>query len=161
MNYLSNFMAWVNHRRVGYLWGRYTCSVRIYRKRFQRQHIAIQFFSCVYCVCSVIVRQGCITAACSALMLSFYSTLTETESSLNMKNIVMWVVCRAHICKHLRGPGVDSEESILPTYVAWRAGTTNRVGVPAHQAWESIPGLLKGTWQRGGFSGVFAEIGTA
>jgi hypothetical protein len=79
-------LAWFNYLSVRYLWGRYTCSVRIYGKRFQRQHIAIQFFSCVHCVCStVIVSQGCITAACSALMFGFYSTLTETESSLNMK----------------------------------------------------------------------------
>ncbi len=30
--------------------------------------------------------------------------------------------------------GIDSEESIPPAYVAWRAGTTNRVVVRARQA---------------------------
>jgi hypothetical protein len=30
--------------------------------------------------------------------------------------------------------GIDSEESISPAYVVWRAGTKNRVVVPARQA---------------------------
>jgi hypothetical protein len=34
---------------------------------------------------------------------------------------------RARICKRLRSPGIDTEESISPAYVAWRASTTNRV----------------------------------
>ncbi len=38
------------------------------------------------------------------------------------------------ICKRLRSPGIDSEESIPSTYVAWGAGTTKRVVVPARQA---------------------------
>jgi hypothetical protein len=33
----------------------------------------------------------------------------------------------ARICKRLWSPGIDSEESISPAYVAWRASTTNRV----------------------------------
>ena len=41
---------------------------------------------------------------------------------------------RVRICKRLRRPGIDSEDSIPPAYVAWRAGTTNRVAVPARQA---------------------------
>jgi hypothetical protein len=36
---------------------------------------------------------------------------------------------RARICKRLRSPGIDSEESIPTTYVAWQDGTTNRVVV--------------------------------
>jgi hypothetical protein len=36
---------------------------------------------------------------------------------------VFWV----RICKRLRSPGFDSKESIQPAYVAWRAGTSNRV----------------------------------
>ncbi len=40
----------------------------------------------------------------------------------------------ASICKRLRSPGIDSEKSTPPGYVAWRAGTTNRVAVPARQA---------------------------
>jgi hypothetical protein len=33
----------------------------------------------------------------------------------------------ARICKRLWSPGIDSEESISPAYVAWRASTTNRI----------------------------------
>ncbi len=46
------------------------------------------------------------------------------------------------MCKCLRSPGIDSEKSIPPAYEAWRAGTPNRVVVPA-LGWESVPGLLK------------------
>jgi hypothetical protein len=48
---------------------------------------------------------------------------------------------RARICKRLRRPGIDSEDSIPPACVAWRAGTTHRVVVQARQA--VIPGLLQ------------------
>ncbi len=41
---------------------------------------------------------------------------------------------RARICKRLRRPGIDSENSIPLAYVAWRAGTTNRVVVLARLA---------------------------
>ncbi len=34
---------------------------------------------------------------------------------------------RARICKSLWSPRIDSEESISPAYVAWRASTTNRI----------------------------------
>jgi hypothetical protein len=50
---------------------------------------------------------------------------------------------RARICKCLRIPGIDSQESILPAYVAWRAGTSNRVVVPARQAGNRFLGSLK------------------
>jgi hypothetical protein len=43
-----------------------------------------------------------------------------------------------------RRPGIDSKESIQPTYVAWRAGKSNRVVVPAHQAGNRFLGSLKG-----------------
>jgi hypothetical protein len=54
----------------------------------------------------------------------------------------------ARICKCLWSPGIDSEESISPAYVAWRAGTTNRVVVLAsrnrfHQAGNRFLGSLK------------------
>jgi hypothetical protein len=60
-------------------------------------------------------------------------------------------VNRPRICKRLRSPGIDSEESIPPSYVAWRAGTTNRVIVPGRQAtqasgtipWNRFLGTLK------------------
>jgi hypothetical protein len=35
---------------------------------------------------------------------------------------------------YIWSPGIDSEESTPPGYVVWRAGTTNRVAVPARQA---------------------------
>ncbi len=55
--------------------------------------------------------------------------------------------CRAswaRICKRLRITGIDSEESILPAYVAWQAGTKNRVFVPARRAGNLFLGSLKG-----------------
>jgi hypothetical protein len=54
---------------------------------------------------------------------------------------------RARICKRLRRPGIDSEDSIPPAYGALRAGMTNRVvavGVPARQAGNRFLGSLKG-----------------
>ncbi len=43
-------------------------------------------------------------------------------------------LARARLCKRLWSPGIDTEETIPPAYVAWQAGTTNRVVVPARQA---------------------------
>ncbi len=54
------------------------------------------------------------------------------------------VANRARNCKRLRRPGIDSEDSIPPAYVAWRAGTTNRVVVPARQDGNRYLGSLKG-----------------
>jgi hypothetical protein len=51
---------------------------------------------------------------------------------------------RARICKRLWSPGIDSEESISPAYVACRAGATNRAVVPARQVWNRFLGSLKG-----------------
>ncbi len=51
---------------------------------------------------------------------------------------------RARICKRLWSPEIDSEESIRQAYVAWRAGRTNRVVVPARQARNRFLGSLKG-----------------
>jgi len=39
-----------------------------------------------------------------------------------------------YICKRLRSPEIDFKESIPPANVALRAGTTNRVIIPARQA---------------------------
>jgi hypothetical protein len=58
------------------------------------------------------------------------------SNSLKFQPLVS-LVCRgtgARICKRLRSPRIDSEKSIPPAYVAWRAGTTNMVVVPARQA---------------------------
>jgi hypothetical protein len=48
-------------------------------------------------------------------------------------------------------PGIDSEDSIPPAYVAWRAGTTNRVVVPARQDGNRFLGSLKGLQIRAQF----------
>ncbi len=50
---------------------------------------------------------------------------------------------RDRICKLLMSPGIDSEASILPAYVGWRAGTTNKVAVLARQARNRFLGSLK------------------
>ncbi len=50
---------------------------------------------------------------------------------------------RARICKCLRSREIDSKESIPSAYVARRAGTSNRVVVPALQAGNRFLGLLK------------------
>jgi hypothetical protein len=50
---------------------------------------------------------------------------------------------RARICKPLRRPGIDSEDWIPPAYVAWRAGMTNRVVVPACHAGNRFLDSLK------------------
>jgi hypothetical protein len=55
---------------------------------------------------------------------------------------------RARICKRLCSPGTDSEESIPPAHLFWRAGTTNRVAVPARQAGNRFLGPLKGLQMR-------------
>ncbi len=54
------------------------------------------------------------------------------------------MTARARICKRLRRPGIDSEDSIPPACVAWRAGTTYRVDVQARQAGYRFLGSLKG-----------------
>jgi hypothetical protein len=40
-------------------------------------------------------------------------------------------------------PRIDYDESIPPAYVAWRAGTTNGVVVPARQVGNRFLGYLK------------------
>jgi hypothetical protein len=44
-------------------------------------------------------------------------------------------VSRAQIGKLLRSPGIDSKESTPPAYVAWWAGTSDKVVVTAHLDW--------------------------
>ncbi len=66
------------------------------------------------------------------------------------------VTHRSRICKLLRSPGIDSKESTLPAYVAWRrASTSNRVVVPARQAGNRFLGSSKGLqirlWNRLGY----------
>jgi hypothetical protein len=51
---------------------------------------------------------------------------------------------RARICNRLWSPGIDSEKSIPPVYVARRAGTKNRVVVLARQAGNRFLGSTNG-----------------
>ncbi len=51
---------------------------------------------------------------------------------------------RARICKRLRRPGIDSEDSIPYAYAAWRASTTKRVVGPARQDGNRFLGSFKG-----------------
>ncbi len=51
---------------------------------------------------------------------------------------------RGRIYKCLKRPGIYSDDLISLTYVAWRAGTTNRVVVPACQAGNRFLGSQKG-----------------
>ncbi len=51
--------------------------------------------------------------------------------------LLMWLFSphdtpQPKICKRFRSPGIDSNESLPPAYVVWRAGTTCRVIVPAY-----------------------------
>jgi hypothetical protein len=69
---------------------------------------------------------------------------------------VTYLSDRARICKLLRSPGIDARNRFRqPNYVAWRAGTTNRVVVPTHQGWDSIPGLLQRFTNTGSGKGQF------
>jgi hypothetical protein len=67
--------------------------------------------------------------------------LIHKERNINFEIIVLY---RARIFKRLWSPGIDSEESISPVYVAWRAGMTNRGVVLARQAGNRFLGSLKG-----------------
>jgi hypothetical protein len=73
----------------------------------------------------------------------------ERADTLPRFHLYPYVLCaqedvRARICKHIWSPGIDSEESISPAYVAWQAGTTYRVVVPTRQAGNRFLGSLKG-----------------
>jgi hypothetical protein len=48
--------------------------------------------------------------------------------------VLLLVQYRAQFFKRLRSPAIDSKESIPSDYVAWGAGTTNRVIVLARPA---------------------------
>jgi hypothetical protein len=67
------------------------------------------------------------------------STGIDSKESIPLADVT-----RARICKRLWSPGIDSEESISPAYVACRAGSTNRVVVPARQAENRFLGSMKG-----------------
>ncbi len=47
------------------------------------------------------------------------------------------------IASNLWSPGIDSKKSIAPAYLAWRAGTSNKVVIPPRQAGNRILCSLK------------------
>jgi hypothetical protein len=65
----------------------------------------------------------CVSVLGSAAVL-YRNTRIEPQSleSGRFTFSALRVKIRARIFKLLRGPGIDSKESILPAYVAWRAG---------------------------------------
>ncbi len=70
-----------------------------------------------------------------------FVTLSKFSKLITLYRDLNWVAVKdswARIRKRLRSPGIDSKESILPAYVACRAGTRT-----LHMLAESIPGLLK------------------
>jgi hypothetical protein len=48
--------------------------------------------------------------------------LTGKEGAAKLEVLDTIIANRARIFKRLRGPGIDSKESITPAYVPWRAG---------------------------------------
>ncbi len=66
----------------------------------------------------------------------------------------------ARICKRLCSPGINSEESIPPAYVAWRAGTKNWVVVPARQAGNRFLGSTNGLQIRALYSTLLIILTT-
>ncbi len=70
------------------------------------------------------------------------------DQSMGARNRVgiglLYRLPRARICSRLWSPGINFEESIPPAYVAWRAGTKNRVVVPVRQAGNRFLGSING-----------------
>ena len=60
----------------------------------------------------------------SFLLLCQYSCEDQECENGSISTLMTNLMHRDGIFKHLRRPGINSKESILPAYVAWRAGTT-------------------------------------
>ncbi len=71
--------------------------------------------------------------------LSWVSLITRWRRS----PLLPVVQYRARIWESLRALGIDSKESTPPAYIAWRAGTSNKVVVPARYAGNRLLGSLK------------------
>ncbi len=69
--------------------------------------------------------------------------LRPAEQTDRWEHAVYDLLYRARICKRLRSPGIDSKELFPPAYLAWRAGMTNSVVVPARQVGNRFLGSLK------------------
>ncbi len=78
------------------------------------------------------------------LVCSSPSRFENCPSQTKSRQVILLLSCRARICKRFRSPGIDSVESILPAYVAWRAGTSNRVVALARRAGNRFLVSLKG-----------------
>jgi hypothetical protein len=96
----------------------------------------LTFFYSVYCTFTVQCSQANSEKPLTGLHLLY--ALSPKES------IPPAYVTRAHICKRLWSPEIDSDGPIPPAYVAWRAGTKNRVVVQASHAGNRFLGSLKG-----------------
>jgi hypothetical protein len=53
---------------------------------------------------------------------AFAYVLPDRNRNLEVKIIILKVESRARICKSLWSPGIDSKESIPPSYVVWWSG---------------------------------------
>ncbi len=84
--------------------------------------------------------------------------LDMPRSGLLRRLCLQMEAVRARICKSVWGPGIDSDYSIPPGYVAWRVGTTNRVVVPARRAGNRFLGSLKGLQIRALKQGCSAQL---
>jgi hypothetical protein len=71
------------------------------------------------------------------------------------KSAVATPLYRARICNCLWSPGIDSEKSIPPVYVARRAGTKNRVVVLARQAENRFLGSSNGLQIRALYNSLY------
>jgi hypothetical protein len=88
---------------------------------------------------------------CAASLFPKLEIMEQIKTFTSSGNSCPEACCREgwHLSPNcLRSPGIDSKESFLPAYVAWRTGTTNTVGLwyrPARilRVAESIPGILK------------------
>ncbi len=76
--------------------------------------------------------------------MSFPSPKVPSQVGIKSFSPVAEYFHRARNCKRLWSPGIDFEESIQPAFVAWRAGTPNKVYVPARKAGNRFLGSLKG-----------------
>jgi hypothetical protein len=74
----------------------------------------------------------------------FLQSTKASPTPFEKRGCIKHLPDRARTCKRLRSPGIDSKESIPPAYLAWRAGTSNGVVIPARQAENRFLGSLKG-----------------
>jgi hypothetical protein len=116
------------------------CSLIVYTEPANFQYTNILFFVYLYSEIhgSFPCRAICVLLFC--LKDDIRDHIRYYYQRCRPLKLATWV----RICKCLWSPGIDSQESISPAYVAWRASTINTVGFrTGPPIWESIPGLLK------------------